>query len=202
MELANLLKGRRSIRKFKPEVPSKDLINEILNTALWAPSSMNTQNWEIYVVGGAVRDKIIKAVANARPTIEPALREVVPEKHIPGVMKFFNGLGGAPLIILVYYPKVNLDVSASMTIEERFDVERFRYTSIMSAAALTQNILLTAYEKGLGTCWMTEPKRAEAEIDQILGIEGKELAAFIPIGYPDQEPPAPPRKKDKIHWVG
>ena len=55
----------------------------------------------------------------------------------------------------------------------------------MSAAALAQNILILAQEKGLGTFWMIDPKRVKNEINAFLGIKDKELAACIPIGYPD-----------------
>jgi hypothetical protein len=34
-------------------------------------------------------------------------------------------------------------------------------TSLLSAAALAQNILILAQEKGLGTFWMIDPKRAK-----------------------------------------
>ena len=38
MELTAAIKGRRSIRKFKPQDVPKNLITEILETARWSPS--------------------------------------------------------------------------------------------------------------------------------------------------------------------
>lgn len=48
-----LLKNRRSIRKYKPDPVSEDLLDAVLEAGLYAPSGMNTQN----TVMVAVRDK-------------------------------------------------------------------------------------------------------------------------------------------------
>jgi nitroreductase len=50
--------GRRSIRGYKRERPSKALIREVIEMAMRAPSSLNTQPWNFYVVGGAPLDRI------------------------------------------------------------------------------------------------------------------------------------------------
>ena len=49
---------------------------------------------------------------------------------------------------------------------------------------------------------MTGPKYVEKEINELLNITDKELVSIIPIGYPGQSPPAPPRKEGVIKWVG
>ena len=58
MEFDDVLRGRRSIRGYKPDPVPKALIEEILGLAMRAPSSMNTQPWNFTVVSGAVLDKI------------------------------------------------------------------------------------------------------------------------------------------------
>ncbi|MGH6965513.1 MAG: nitroreductase [Phenylobacterium sp.] len=50
--------GRRSIRGFKREPVPKDLIKEVIELAMRAPSSLNTQPWNFYVVAGAPLDRI------------------------------------------------------------------------------------------------------------------------------------------------
>jgi nitroreductase len=42
----------------------------------------------------------------------------------------------------------------------------------------------------------------EEEINAFLGMEGRELVSIVPLGYPDQSPPAPPRKENVVRWVG
>ncbi|MCX5858080.1 MAG: nitroreductase family protein, partial [Deltaproteobacteria bacterium] len=47
MTLAEAIRGRRSIRKFrKDEIPG-EVLREILEAARWAPSWGNTQPWEL-----------------------------------------------------------------------------------------------------------------------------------------------------------
>jgi nitroreductase len=200
MDLTSIIKGRRSIRKFKTDEVPKEVLEGIVHTAFWAPTGMNLQNWEVVVVRGETRDRIAQSVSNARSRIEPGLKEFLPEKIVQFSMKFFKNFGGAPVLVLVYAPKIPVDLNATMGNEERYHVERSRFTSLLSAAALANDILILAHEQGLGTCWMTDPKRAEEEINNLVGITDMDLVACIPIGYADQEPPAPPRK-EKVRWV-
>jgi len=58
MSYDEVVLGRRSIRGFKPEPVSKDLIREVLAMAMRAPSSLNTQPWNFYVVAGEALDRI------------------------------------------------------------------------------------------------------------------------------------------------
>src|ERR1700722_6303205 len=50
--------GRRSIRGYKPDPVPKGLIKEIIEMAMRAPSSLNTQPWNFYVLAGAPLDRI------------------------------------------------------------------------------------------------------------------------------------------------
>jgi len=50
--------GRRSIRGFADRPVSRALIREVLELAMRAPSSLNTQPWNFYVVAGAPLDRI------------------------------------------------------------------------------------------------------------------------------------------------
>ncbi|GGC82386.1 nitroreductase [Chelatococcus reniformis] len=50
--------GRRSIRGYKPDPVPKAVIREVIETAMRAPSSLNTQPWNFYVLTGAPLDRI------------------------------------------------------------------------------------------------------------------------------------------------
>jgi nitroreductase len=54
----DVILGRRSIRGFKPERPPRALIEEVITLAMRAPSSLNTQPWNFYVVAGEPLDRI------------------------------------------------------------------------------------------------------------------------------------------------
>lgn len=189
MELREAILKRRSIRKYKPIPVPREVIEELFEYALWAPSGMNRQNWYFVVVTGEMRDRIVEIC-------ERAYREYIGKKiekvfsHKPDVVEetksFFATLGGAPVVILAYA-------------EPGPESER---TDIQSVSAAIQNLLLLAYEKGLGTCWMTGPVSHEEEFNRLLGIEGKRLVALITLGYPDENPKPPKRRPGKVQYIG
>lgn len=69
---------------------------------------------------------------------------------------------------------------------------------IQDTAAAIQNILLTAYSLGLGTCWVGAFREDEAR--EVLKIpQGIRPVAMVPIGYPAETPP--PRRKRTIDQI-
>ena len=58
MEYDEVVRGRRSIRGYRPDPVPKALIREVIELAMRAPSSLNTQPWNFYVVTGNVLDRI------------------------------------------------------------------------------------------------------------------------------------------------
>ncbi len=50
MTLTEVINARSSVRKYKAEKPSRELINDVLNLAHIAPSAVNKQPWHFYVV--------------------------------------------------------------------------------------------------------------------------------------------------------
>ena len=58
MQFDDVVLGRRSIRGYKPDPVPQALIEEILTLAMRAPSSMNTQPWNFYVLTGEPLDRI------------------------------------------------------------------------------------------------------------------------------------------------
>jgi len=189
MELKEVIKNRRSIRKFKDTHIQKEKIEGLLNLAMWAPSGMNRQNWYFVVVEGKVKDKLIEVSKRAfKEFIYESLKEVFKDREtvIKESEKFFYNLGNAPVVICVY---------RSRTIEGEL-------TDIQSVAAAVENLLLLIHEEGLGGCWMTGPVHLENEINEILGVKSKKLQAIIPLGVPDIIPPTPKRKGGRIEWIG
>ncbi len=199
--LVKVMTGRRSIRKYLEKEIPREVLEGVINTALWAPSGMNRQDWEIVIVSGKTRENLAKIVSRSKKHILPHLEKLFPEKIIKISLQVFENFGGAPVVLLVYVPRDIPNISPEMNDVERYHTEFKRFNRLLSASALVQNLLLAAYAKGLGTCWMTGPKYMEEEINKLVGMEDRELVALIPIGYPDQSPPAPPRKPGVVKWI-
>lgn len=60
MEFDEVIRSRRSIRGFLPKPVPRALVREVLELAMRAPTSLNTQPWNFYVVAGEVLDRIRK----------------------------------------------------------------------------------------------------------------------------------------------
>lgn len=63
METFDAIRGRRSIRKFKPEKISREILQKIMEAALWSPSGSNVQPWEFFVIEEEAEIKKIKALS-------------------------------------------------------------------------------------------------------------------------------------------
>ncbi|MCJ7772511.1 MAG: nitroreductase family protein, partial [Desulfobacterales bacterium] len=58
MDIKQAVVTRKSIRGFKPDPIPREVLREIIEAAVRAPSSDNSQPWEIYVLQGEPLDKI------------------------------------------------------------------------------------------------------------------------------------------------
>jgi len=189
MDVYEAIRQRRSHRRYKPDMPPREVLERVIEAALWAPSGTNAQAWNITVMAGKVRDEFVELVSRAIHHLLPILKKSqVPEKGQELVMKFFKNLGGAPVVIAVTIHK-DPDPGINMA-------------HIQSGAALLQNLLLAAHAEGLGTCWMTGAHALEKEILKFLGREDQQLLAITPVGYSAKEPPVPPRKDREVCWLG
>ncbi len=188
VDLYDVIKGRRSIRKFKQTPVAKDLLEKIFDIALWAPSGMNRQNWKLFVLTGERKEELVSICSTSFEYLEPQLQELFAEKPkiVEATRRFFKRLGGAPVVVCAYFEPANM-----------VDV-----TSYQNVAAVIQNMLLVAHAEGLGTCWMTGPVYVTNQIDRFLGVTNMTLVAIIPLGYPDETPKVPPRRPDRVVYEG
>ncbi|MEO0712779.1 MAG: nitroreductase [Pseudomonadota bacterium] len=58
MQYEDVVQGRRSIRGYLDKPVPKTLVRDVLQLAMRAPTSLNTQPWNFYVVSGDVLDRI------------------------------------------------------------------------------------------------------------------------------------------------
>jgi len=188
MELAEVIKGRRSVRKFKPDPVLKEMLKGILDLAIWAPSGMNRQEWYFVVVQGEKVEEMKKIFADAFQDMKPRLEKVFADKPkiIAATKEFFETYGGAPVFIFAYCGKGPDG--------KTWDTN--------STAVAVQNLQLAVYEAGLGSTWTDGILGKEKEINEALGIKDKKLACVLPVGYPDEVPRVPPRREGRVEWLG
>jgi nitroreductase len=58
LNIIDLIKTRRNIKKFKPDEIDKNLLHSWLEAAAMAPNHRMTEPWEIYFIGAETREKL------------------------------------------------------------------------------------------------------------------------------------------------
>lgn len=199
-QVMDAIRARRSIRAYSDRTVPKELIDQILDAARAAPSSLNKQPWKFVVVtdkrlmgeiSSAVK-KIIKRIHALLPVLRVFIRELRDEKTIGAIRKTALSeedtvFYGAPLLILI--------VSA----------RKDRWAAVNCALA-AQNMMLSAHSLGLGSCFIGRGDFIErcGHICRKLGIDKKySVRASLIFGYPAEFPKnIPERKKDNvISWI-
>src|SRR5690606_18623849 len=85
--LRELMSSRRSVRGYLPDPVPADVIAEIIETAILAPSSMNTQPWHFYVVTGEPLDRIREETSARMIAGEPVKRDLGMVEDYRGVYR-------------------------------------------------------------------------------------------------------------------
>lgn len=200
MDLFDAIAGRKSIRRFKDQpVPDED-IRKILDAGRLAPSANNTQPWSFLVIkdretrkqmAGAVLDMVDKMIPFAED--EKQAQRLAAYKGT-----YYTFFEKAPVVIAVFmegYDAGTDSLLARMGYPAE-DIKRLRPApGLQSVAAAVEHMLLATHALGYGACWMTGPLVAQEAFEKLLGY-GKEkfIAALLPVGVPDEDPPARPRK--------
>lgn len=85
MDVIDAIEARRSIRAFKPEPVSREVVIKILTAANWSPSWADTQPWEVFVAGGEVlariRERFMAQYEEGAPMVNDVAR---PQEWPPG----------------------------------------------------------------------------------------------------------------------
>ena len=200
MDLFDSIQGRTSIRRFKQmPVPDED-IKKILDASRRAPSANNTQPWSFIVVKNRA---VLKQMAEAvRQMIDRMIPYAENEKQAQRLAaykgNYYTFFENAPVVIAVLmegYDAGTDRLLAKMGYSPE-DIKRLRpLPGLQSVAAAIENMLLAIHALGYGSCWMTGPLVAQEEFEKLLGFgKEKSIAALLPVGVPDENPPARPRK--------
>jgi nitroreductase len=204
MEIVEAIHKRKSIRGFKPNPVSKEILSNILESACRAPSAMNTQPWEFIVVTGDVLNKLRAAIVDQLNKKEPMHPEhevvswsndsIYRNRQVELAKKIFDLMDiqredkkkraawlergfrffDAPVAILLLTDRSLSDVGP-----------------LLDLGAALQTICLSALHFGLGTCIEDQGVLYPGVLREILQIpDNKKIIIAVAIGYPDWDFPA------------
>ncbi len=190
-ELLELIKSRRSVRRFSTRKLARSQIDALIEAARWAPSNHNRQGWKFIVFqdGQTIASLAEQIRESLRRSLSAAHRLVA--GHVEEIIHFAGVFDQAPVVILAMH-KAGPAVGRSFLSSGTGDLVS---GEAIGTAMACQNILLAAHAMGLGACVMTAPLLA-ADVWEAVGDlpAGFEPTCLIAVGYSD-DMPAPPRKK-------
>lgn len=201
MNKLEFIYNRKSVRSFTEQpVPENDL-EEIIKAATYAPSGKNKQNWHFVIVKNRQKVADIAKAVDDKNAALAALLDEEKGKALRGMAGYHTVFKKAPVVILAFagpYPNVIDDFAGSDALSPaELDILAKPHPGVQNVAAAMENLLLAAAALGYGTCWMTGPTYAAAEIAEIIGFAkpGYYLVALTPLGVPAEgKYTNPPRK--------
>ena len=172
-EAIEVLRNRRSIRKYKQEQIKPEELDMVLELGTYAPTAKGMQSPVIV----SVQDK--ETIALLTEMNKKILADITGRSMDEISDPYF----GAPTIVLVFAPR-----SANMYIED--------------GSAVMSQLLLAAYAVGLGSCWINRERQMfelpeGKELMKKWGLD-EEYAGIggVSLGYADCEHPEPKERKD------
>jgi len=183
----DIIKSRRSIRKFTDIQIKEDDLEAILEAGMWAPSAGNSQAWHFTVIQDPeVLDWLNKQVKEAAKLFRVEYIQKMANNEKLNV--FYN----APTVIVVSGDESDPDATEA------------------NCAAATQNMLLAAEALGLGACWVNfirHPCDRNAAnkrefLDRLAIPQGYKPYSSIVLGYKKYDAAvAPERKPNLVNYI-
>lgn len=204
MEYEKVVKGRRSIRGYKQDPVPKALIREVLEMAMRAPSSLNTQPWNFYIVTGNVLDEIRKGNVERNLAGVPDSREFRAgpgyegahrERQIEIAVQLFGAMGierhdkeKRQDWVLRGFRQFDAPVSIVVTYDRSIhgsDIGPF------DCGAVTNALVNAAWSKGLGCVINSQGIMQSPVVREHAGIPDDQVIMIcVAMGWPDDSFPA------------
>ena len=204
MDFTQFAKSRKSARGFLNKPVPKELVDEIIETAKWAPSSYNTQTWRVHAVTGEVLDNIRKGNTENTLAGKPHVRDFPYKEEYEGIhrqrqidvaIQLFEAMGIARHDkekrmdwMLRGFRQFDAPVSLVLTYDKYLEPAAI---SQVALGSLAYGIVLAAWERGLGCVingqgiMQSDVVREHAQIP-----DDESIMICIAMGYPDDSFPA------------
>jgi coenzyme F420-0:L-glutamate ligase/coenzyme F420-1:gamma-L-glutamate ligase len=183
-DLVSLLQGRRSVRKYQVRTVPRELIEQVLEAARWAPSPHGRQPWRFVVL--TRQETKVRLAEHMGETWQQQLQMDGQSAEIVTIRmeKSRQRILTAPAIIIACLYLEDLDRYPDQ--KRQADETTM---AIQSIGAAIQNMLLMAYDLGLDTGWMCAPLFCPEVVCEALNLDTRLIPhALITLGYAAADP--------------
>ena len=171
---------RRSIRRYRPDVVPRNIVESLLQAAIWSPSAHNRQPWRFGVIETADQKESLAQAMGAR------LRHDLQADGVPTAVieadagRSYSRITQSPVLIVLCLSMVDMDVYT----DDKRSLNEY-LMAVQSVAMAGQNILLAAHDIGLGACWMCAPLFCPDVVKETLNLpDDWQPQALLTLGYP------------------
>ena len=199
MNFSSLIKARTSIRGYLPTPVPRELIDEIIEVAKWAPSSMNTQPWHVHVVTGEPLERIRQGNTEKMMKGVPHQRDFPMKEEYEGehrkrqvaiAVQLFEAMGIArddkvrrTDWVMRGFRQFDAPVSLVLTYDKKLEPAAI---SQFDLGAFSHAIVLAAWERGLGCVINGQGIMQSGVVREHAGIpDDQNIMICIAMGYPD-----------------
>jgi coenzyme F420-0:L-glutamate ligase/coenzyme F420-1:gamma-L-glutamate ligase len=195
----NTILTRQSVRQFRPDPVSKDILDQILEAATWAPSAHNRQPWRFVVLySEQLKARFAEAMG------EDFRRDLLVEGQTPDkadalVSRSSDRINNAPLAVLLCLDPTVLD-QYNDAVREQGEY----LMGVQSVAMAGENLLLAAHSLGLGGVWVCAPLFTPGTVREVLNLPDTwQPQGLILLGYPAKIPNPRPRQNinEVTQWL-
>jgi nitroreductase len=204
MDILEALATRKSVRGFKPDPVPREILREVLQISGRAPSAVNSQPWEFFVLAGDVIENIKggnieKVRSGAAPNPEHVVigwppDSVYRQRQVALAKQLFQLMGipmGDQEKKRQWMERGLRFFDAPAAIVIVVDKSIIEKVPLLDIGAVMQSICLAALSHGLGTCIEDQAAMYPRVMRDFAGIpESKRIVISIAIGYPDWDFPA------------
>lgn len=183
-DLDDLIRGRRSVRRFRPDPVPREMVEQILEAGRWAPSPHGSQPWRFVILTlPEVKHRLADAMGSDWEH-NLAMDGQPPDVIAARLATSRRRLIETPILILLCLYLRDLDRYPD---PDRQQAETTM--AIQSLGAAAQNCLLTAYRLGLDAGWMCAPLFCPQVVRDVLGLETDLIPhALLQVGYAAADP--------------
>jgi nitroreductase len=185
LDVPSAIAQRRSIKSFKSDPIAPELLKQLIELTVAAPSSYNLQQWRIVVVQDEAQKKALSAAAwNQKQVIEAPVTFVFAadadawkQEDLEPILDEGIKTGAWTQDVVNYFKKAIPQTQESLG-------DKTREYAVKDAMIAATHLALAAESLGLSTCFMNG--WIEEKVKEVIGATDKSslaIALLLPVGY-------------------